>query len=87
MNMSQETELYKCSCGHIQMSRSDKIAAMSAGVVDVYCPSCSKRIKLFKCSCDHVSMVETHTLNEVAPGIVNVTCPKCNKTIELKNVQ
>ena len=81
MNMSQETELYQCTCGHIQMSTPQLLTAVSKGIVDAYCPSCGKGIILFKClSCDHVSMVEAHTVNEVAPGVVNLTCPKCNNT-------
>jgi predicted SprT family Zn-dependent metalloprotease len=85
MNMSQETELYKCSCGHIQMGSPDAIAAISKGIVNVNCPSCSKGIILFKClSCDQVGMVEARTVNEVAPGVVNVICPKCNNTNRFK---
>ena len=81
MNMSQEAELYKCSCGHIQMGRPDLIKKISKGIVTANCPSCSKGIILFKCqSCDHVCMVEAHTVNEVAPGVVNLICPKCNNS-------
>jgi hypothetical protein len=85
MNMSQETELYKCSCGYIHMGSPDTIAAISEWFLDAYCPSCSKEIKLCKCqSCDHVCMVEARRMNEVAPGVVNVICPKCNNTNQVK---
>lgn len=82
MNMSQETELYRCSCGYIHMGNPDLIAAISKeGFVEAYCPSCSKGIILFKClSCDHVCMVEAHTVEEAAPGVVNLICSKCNNT-------
>lgn len=87
MNMSQETELYNCSCGHIQMGNPDLITTITKkGIVHANCPSCSKGIILFKClSCDHVSMVEAHTVNEVAPGVVNLICPKCNNTNQFNN--
>lgn len=78
MNMSQETELYRCSCGHIQMSTTQLMSAISKGIVSAYCPSCGKEIILFKClSCDHISMVEARTVKEVSPGVVNLICPKC----------
>ena len=81
MNMSQENELYKCSCGYIHVGTPDSIPAIAKGIVNAYCPSCSKGIILFKClSCDHVCMVEAHTVEEVAPGVVNLNCPKCNNT-------
>ncbi len=83
MNMPQETELYKCSCGHIQPGTPHLITAISKEIVNANCPSCSKGIILFKClSCDHISMVEVHTLNEVTPGVVNLICPKCNNTTQ-----
>jgi hypothetical protein len=81
MNMSQETELYECSCGYIHMGNPDLMTALSKGIVEANCPSCSKGIILFKClSCEHVSMVEARTVKEAAPGIVNLICPKCNNT-------
>jgi len=81
MNMSQENELYKCSCGYIHVGTPDSIPAIAKGIVNAYCPSCSKGIILFKClSCDHISMVEAQTVNEVAPGVVNLICPKCNNS-------
>ena len=79
--MSQKTELYKCSCGHIQMGNPDLITKISKGIVCANCPSCSKGIILFKClSCENISMVEAHTVTEAAPGVVNLTCPKCNNS-------
>ncbi len=81
MNMSQETEIYKCSCGYTHMGNPDLMTSLAKGIVNAYCPSCSKGIILFKClSCDQVSMVEAHSVNEVSPGVVNLTCPKCNNT-------
>ena len=81
MNMSQENELYECSCGHIQMGNPDLITKISKGIVYASCPSCSKEIVLFKClSCDHIGMVDARTANEVAPGVVNIICPNCNNT-------
>lgn len=48
MNMSQETELYRCSCGYIHMGNPDLIAAISKeAFVEAYCPSCSKEIILW----------------------------------------
>ena len=79
--MSQETELYKCSCGHIQMGTPDLLKKISKGIVTANCPSCSKGIILFKCrSCDHISMVEAYTVKEAAPGVVNLICSRCNNT-------
>ena len=81
MDKSQESEIYKCSCGYIHTGNPDLMTALSKGIVEAYCPSCSKGIILFKClSCDHVSMVEARTVNEVSPGVVNLICPKCNNT-------
>jgi|COG998Drversion2_1049125.scaffolds.fasta_scaffold441925_1 hypothetical protein len=81
MNMPQETELYKCSCGHIQLGNPDLIKEISKGIVTANCPECSKGMILFKClSCDHICMVEARTVNEVSPGVVNLICTKCNNT-------
>ena len=85
MNMSQKTELYNCSCGHMQMGNPDLIAKISKGIVYASCPSCSKKIILFKCqSCDQIGMEEARKVNEVAPGVVNLICPRCNNTNQFK---
>ena len=83
MNMSQENELYKCSCGHVQMLTPYLIAAISKGYIKASCPSCSKEIILFKCSsCDHICMVEAHTVNEDASGNLNLICTRCDNTCQ-----